>query len=178
LRFAKRALLSSGAEPAPAATLVRKLGSFARLPGFVLLWLVPVWAMIGLASLAILLVPMRRLGPWFGRNLGAVAFVPLASSTQRRRAEQIRTAIAVAVKYAPFRSNCYPQAIVAQALCRLYRIPYALHFGAAFDAPPGGERMLKAHAWVVSGPVALCGGNRSFRRFGVTGCFVAPLLAP
>lgn len=165
--------MPGGTEPGASTRAARKLATFAQLPVFVLLWLVPAWAMIGLASLAILLVPFRRLAPIFGRNIGPVAFVPMTSPAQAARAHKIATAIAVAAKYAPFRSNCYPQAIVAHVLCRLYRIPYALHFGARIEAAPGEASGLKAHAWVVSGPVAVSGGNASFGEFSTVGCFVS-----
>lgn len=161
-----------------AAKLRRKLRTFGGLSAFSLLWLLPIWAMIGLASLAIKLVPLRRLGPVLGVNLGAVGLVPLADVNEQKRARQFGQAISVAARYAPFRSNCYPQAIVAVLLCRLYRIPYAMQFGATFEGEPGSaERKLKAHAWVVSGRVAICGQNSSFGAFGVVGCFVAKSVA-
>jgi hypothetical protein len=155
--------------------VIRRIRTFWRLPRFVKLWLVPVWAMIGLASAAIALVRFRRLVSGLGRNLGASAYVPLATPAQIARALEINTVIGTAARYAPFRSNCYPQAIVAQILCRLYAIPYALHFGVAYEGAAGTpDRRIKAHVWVVSGPVAVCGGNASFVQFGTVGCFVSP----
>ncbi|WP_157217184.1 lasso peptide biosynthesis B2 protein [Flavisphingomonas formosensis] len=157
--------------------LRRKLMSLVRLPAFVLAWLLPVWIMMGLAALALRLVPVRRLAPLFGRGIGAVGFVPLLPPARRRRADELRRTIELAARYAPFRSNCFPQALVAQALCRLFRLPFAMHFGVrkarAGEAATAG---LAAHAWVVSGPVAISGGNASFLHYGPVGCFISPAL--
>lgn len=150
--------------------LRRKFMSLVRLPAFVLAWLLPAWILMGLAALALRLVPVRRLAPLFGRGIGAVGFVPLLPAARWRRADEVRRTIALAARYAPFRSNCFPQALVAQALCRLFRLPFAMHFGVR-TAQEGG---LAAHAWVVSGPVAISGGNASFLHYSVVGCFVSP----
>jgi len=157
-----------------ASILGRKIASLARQPAFVLLWLAPIWVMIGLASLAIRLFSFKRLAGVFGRSLGATPFVPLIGPRQRLRAERLRTTIAIAARYAPFRSDCFPQAIIAQLLCRLFAIPSALHFGVSLDRAADAERTLAAHAWVVSGPVAISGGNVSFFRFAVVGCYLSP----
>jgi hypothetical protein len=152
----------------------RKLHTAARQPLFVWLWLVPVWIAIGLASAIIVLVPFRHLAPLLGQNLGTGAFVPCAGEAQVRRAQQIGRTIAIAARYAPFRSNCYPQALVACALCTLWGVPYALFFGVRIEE--AGK--LDAHAWVVSGRVTLTGGAISFARFNPLACFVAPPILP
>lgn len=154
--------------------LLRKTGTLARQPAFVLAWLIPVWAMIGLASAAIRLIPLRKLAPVLGRNLGAIALVPLGDGAQARRAVQIQRTISIAIKYVPFRSDCYPQAIVAQVMCRFFGLPAAAHFGLRLDSQPGRERRLLAHAWVVCGQTAICGEYASFRAFSVVGCFATP----
>lgn len=154
--------------------LVRKAETLARQPIFVLVWLAPVWAMIGFASAAIRLVTLRNLAPVLGRNLGAVALVPLANPAQARRAVQIQQTVAIAIKYAPFRSDCYPQAIVAQVLCRVFGLPAVAHFGLRLDSDSEDKRRLFAHAWVVCGRTAICGEYGSFRAYNVVGCFASP----
>lgn len=144
-----------------------------RQPLFVILWLLPVWIAIGCASLAIASVPVRRLQRLFGRSLGAVAMIPLIDARQQRHAILIGRTIRLAAAGAPFRADCYPTAIVAQLLCRLYRVPSALHLGvclpSADDEPP-----LAAHAWVVSGSVSVTGGRNNFARYTALGCWVSP----
>jgi len=159
------------------AVLRRKFGSLVRLPTFVLIWLLPAWVMMGLAALALRLVPVRRLAPLFGRGIGAVGFVPLLPPARRDRADAVRRTILLAARYAPFRSNCFPQALVAQAFCRLFRLPFAMHFGVRTGRTSEAERaQFAAHAWVVSGPVAISGGNASFAAYSTVGCFVSPEL--
>ena len=129
------------------------------------------WAAIGFASAVIAIVPFRRLAPLLGQNMGAVMFVPFASDSQVHRARLIGRTIGLAARYAPFRSNCLPQALVGCALCALYRVPYALCFGVRLD---GESRKLDAHAWIASGPAIVTGGAPSFHTFSTLACFVAP----
>lgn len=153
--------------------LTRKIATLGKQPPFVLIWLAPVWIMIGIAAGAIHLVHLKRLAFVLGRNLGSVSLVPLANGKQIERARQIKAVIAIAAKYAPFRSDCYPQAIVAQLICRLHRLPSAAHFGVRLEERKPYSRELLAHAWVVCGRVAICGGYESFRIFNVVGCFTS-----
>lgn len=143
---------------------------------FVLLWLVPVWTMIGVAAAAIRLVRLKHLAPMLGRNLGPTSLVPLATDEQTERALRIKRVLAMAARYAPFRSDCYPQAIVAQLMCRLYGLPSTAHFGVRLERGASGLRELLAHAWVVCGRVAICGRYESFRNFTVVGCFASPTM--
>lgn len=156
-----------------AGTIAAKFSTARRQPAFVLIALVPVWILIALSALTIALVPFRRIASRLGDNLGAVGLCPVASDAEERRAVLIARAITVAAKYAPFRSDCYPQAIAARLLCALYRLPYAVHFGTA----GGGAQKLRAHAWVVCGRVALSGRLASFAQYTPVSCFVPPALS-
>lgn len=151
-----------------------KMATLVRQPLFVLLWLAPIWIMIGLAAAAIRLVRLKRLAPVLGRNVGPTALVPLATAKQIERALRIKHVLAMAAKFAPFRSDCYPQAIVAQLMCRLYGLPSAAHFGVRLEGGQTELPELLAHAWVVCGRVAICGRHESFRKFTVVGCFASP----
>lgn len=102
-----------------------------------------------------------------GRYQGPCAWIPLLTSEQRRRADQVCRSVRLAARYAPWTANCFPQALAASAMLRLYRVPYTLHFGLCHS--PGG-RELKAHAWVSAGPVNVTGGA-SFQQFTVVGTF-------
>ena len=96
--------------------IARKLAVAGRQPPFVLLWLVPAWLLIGLSSALITLLPFRRIAPWLGVNLGATAHRPAASPEQSARARLIGRTVSIAASYAPFRSNCLPQAMAAHRL--------------------------------------------------------------
>jgi hypothetical protein len=157
----------------PVAVLGRKLATMSRQPLSVLALVPCCWLLIALSDLAILAIPFRRLAPLTGDSLGTAATVPLANARQQGRARMIGRATTIAARAAPFRSNCYPQALTAILLCRVFSVPTALFFGANFDPDGDGKPIgLKGHAWVVSGPLTITGGADSFHRFPALGCFI------
>jgi len=168
-------------------TLIRKVRSFAGLPLFTKLWLVPAWLELGLSRALILVVPFRTLAPRLGTAQGTAANVPLLTPAQEARARAIGRTIRLAARYTPWTSNCFPQAVVARTMLGMHGIPYAIHFGlmperrdaagnatqtlrAASPAAPAGMR---AHAWVVAGRVPVTGGH-SFGHYTVVGVFTGP----
>jgi hypothetical protein len=96
----------------------------------------------------------------------------LTTAEQAKRARAISSAIIVAAKFAPWKANCFPQAITARLILGLYDIPYALFFGVTRSKQEEDRGAIKAHAWVVSGRVNVTGG-RSFGQFTSVGCFVS-----
>lgn len=155
------------------AVLLRKWRQAARQPLSVIGLIPAAWMLIGAASLAVAVLPFRRIAPVLGRNLGTASLTPLASPTAMRRAIRIGQAISLAAKYMPARSDCLPQAMAGAVLCRAFRVPYAAYFGASASVA-GREGELLAHAWVQSGQVTVSGGSGSFQHYGVVACFVAP----
>lgn len=130
------------------------------------LWL---WVLLALARAAVLTVSFRRIASHLGDKAPLVAWAPLTSASQSAVARRLKEAIAIAARNAPFEANCFAQAIVACLCLRLRGVPAAVFFGVNHNAQ--GE--LEAHAWVLSGPVWVCGGN-GFRSFTVVGCFAYP----
>ena len=149
--------------------LVRKLRSGFRQPAFVLLWLAPVWLLLGLCRVLIRLVSFRRLASLLGVPHGTCASVPLASRSQQQRAAKIGRVVRLAARHAPWELNCYPRSLTACVLLRLYRIPHCLCFGVAQDPAASG---FSAHAWTAAGSVRVTGGE-SFGRYTVLACFVS-----
>lgn len=154
-----------------ATILVRKARTAARQAPATIALLPIAWIMIGLSSAAIAMRPFKRIAPVLGRNLGATSLAPLAPPRTLRRAKTIGRAVTIAANYAPFRSNCLPQAMTAAMLCRWGRVPYAAYLGASV-AEPDREGEMIAHAWVLCGPIAITGGADNFGRYGVLACFV------
>lgn len=150
-----------------AGRLRRKLATFRGLSTRSKLLLPLAWLLLGVFRVIILLIPLKRLAPLFGRDAGIDPWLPLVTSPQISRARDIRRAVALAVKYSPWSPNCYPQALTARVLLRLHRIPHVLFFGLARSANAGG---LDAHAWLISGPVVVSGGP-SFGRYTVVRMF-------
>jgi len=153
--------------------LARKFRTLRALPWSVIGWLLPVWLMIGLSAAAIAVVPFRTLASLFGESTDRRAFAPTLNPEKQRRADWIGRTIGIAARYAPYRSDCYPQALTAAIMCRFFRLPYAMYFGVA-AVPAAGEAAsgFTAHAWVTTGTSTLTGGANSFARFRVVSCFV------
>jgi hypothetical protein len=150
-------------------TLIRKVRSFAGLPLFTKVWLVPAWLELGLSRALILVVPFRTLAPRLGTAQGTAANVPLLTPAQEARARAIGRTIRLAARYTPWTSNCFPQAVVARTMLGMHGIPYAIHFGLM----PDGNAGMRAHAWVVAGRVPVTGGH-SFSHYTVVGVFAGP----
>jgi len=129
---------------------------FAARGLFEQLWFVPVWIGLGLASLVIRLVAFRRIAPALGQHCGTTRPQIYPSAAEQARAVQIRRALQLAEHYAPWRADCYPQAIVARVLLGLYRLPFALSMGLKRDSVSGE---VQAHAWVQCGSTQVTGGD-------------------
>jgi hypothetical protein len=154
-------------------TLIRKVRSFAGLPLFTKLWLIPTWVELGLSRALILVVPFRTLAPRLGNAQGTAANVPLLTPAQEARARAIGRTIRLAARYTPWTSNCFPQAVVARTMLGMHGIPYAIHFGLKPERRDAVPAAMTAHAWVVAGRVPVTGGQ-SFHRYTVVGVFAGP----
>lgn len=156
-----------------AQSTVRKMTTAIRLPPLVLAWVVPGWIILSLAAMAYVILPFGRLTWLAGRNIGAVAYAPLADAPSELRAAQIRQAIDLVSRYAVLRHDCVPQALLGVLMCRVHRVPTALHFGLRraeqFAAP---DKPMIAHAWLVSGRVAITGGPSFAHHVGLA-CLVS-----
>lgn len=158
----------------PLRTIRRKIAAFMRRPLWIRLWFAPVWVLLGVCKLLIFTAPFRRFSPWLGVCTDLSPWVPLVDERQAMLASRIGQVVRLAVRYTPWDSNCFPQALAARVLLGMYGIPYAMYFGVMRQ---GGAAKMEAHAWVASGQVRVTGGE-SFDRFTVVGCFVAPGLRP
>lgn len=111
----------------------------------------------GVAKIAIQLFSYHNLSSYFGRNCRMLCASTIISTAQRQRAVQIKQALMLAVRYAPWYSNCLTQALVAKFWCQYYQIPYMLYIGLAKgSSKPLGK---DGHAWVTAGSIAISGGH-------------------
>lgn len=140
-----------------------------RRPWVEKFWFFPSYLMLGVARLALMILPFSAIAPRLGCSMQTAAVVPLASPSESSLARHIGGAIRMAAGYTPWDSKCLAQAMVAAKLLTLSRVPYGLFLGVS----PDGRGGLKAHAWVCTGPVAVTGGH-SFYDFTVVGTFVFP----
>lgn len=140
---------------------------FMQRDRFVKLWLIPVWLGLGLASLVIVAVPFRHIAPRLGRFCGTAKPMLLVADAEQARAVQIGRTVQLAAHYAPWRADCYPQAIIARLLLGIYRLPFNICMGLRRDSATGGAQ---AHAWVQCGKVCVTGGNGDIE-YSVVGVF-------
>lgn len=114
------------------------------------------WFLLGFARLLIVALPFTVVRRLLGENQaepGTAKAAPLDEG-QAYRAAHIGRIVEAAAAHAPWRSDCYPQALTARTFLALRRIPHVVSFGVRRD----GEALV-AHAWVHAGDIAVTGGN-------------------
>lgn len=114
------------------------------------------WFLLGFARLLIVIAPFTVVRRLLGENQSSPGQhqVLALDPDQRFRAAHIGRIVEAAAAHAPWRSDCYPQALTARTFLAARRIPHVVSFGVRRD---GGA--LVAHAWVHAGDVAVTGGN-------------------
>lgn len=147
--------------------LLQRLNNWRHLPLRVQLLLLPSWGMLGVARLAVLLLPFRFIARWLGPEAGVTPFTPLLSEQQATLARDIGRSVEVAARYTPWDSLCQPQALVARFWLTRFGIPCIINYGLRKN----GSNGLDAHAWVCAGPVAVTGGN-AYGEFVVVRSFI------
>lgn len=143
---------------------IRAVGQKSRLQ---LIWLGPAWLILGLGRSAILLLTFERLVRVLGLKSLAFPLTPLLEEGQRKTALELGRTILLASSYAPWRANCFPQALCAVFLLRIYRIPHTVFLGLLREHPHG---QIKAHAWVCAGDITVSGGGNA-QPYTIVGCF-------
>ena len=129
---------------------------FAAHDPFIKVWFFPVWIGLGVASLAITTLAFGRIAPRLGESCGITKPDLTASAAEGMRAIQIGRTVQLAARYAPWRADCYPQAIVARLLLGLYGLPFTVSMGVRRDPATGTAQ---AHAWVQCGQICVTGGD-------------------
>lgn len=133
--------------------------------------LVEVFVLLGLARLALRVVPFRRLA----RALGTLHVETPTEAPPEHLAQARRVGLAIARvhRYTPWTSNCFPQALAARVWLARRHLPTTLYLGVALNkTDPATSSTMEAHAWLRCGPLIVTGGRGS-ERFTVTACFGA-----
>lgn len=117
---------------------------------------VAVWIVLGLSQLLILVLPFSVIRRLLGEHQSVTRSQHSAPLTaeQAASARRIGTLVAGAAAHAPWRSDCYPQALTARMFLAVRRIPHVVCFGVRRD----GEALV-AHAWIRAGDLVVTGGN-------------------
>jgi len=119
---------------------------------------------LGLARLAILVLPFR----WIARGLGRqmVRSPEDAGAASAALLDRISWAVATASRHLPWDCLCLAQALAAKAMLKRRGMPSTLYLGLAKD----GEAQLQAHAWLRCGKRILT-GQRGMAGFTVIATF-------
>ena len=131
--------------------------------------LVQVFVLLGVARLALRLIPFRRLA----QRLGSLQTEtpPDAPPDHLALARRVALALARVSPYTPWRSNCFPQALAARYWLHRRRIPTTLYLGVALHKPAGAPDVeMTAHAWLRCGPLIVTGGP-GHERYTITARF-------
>ncbi|HET6153524.1 MAG TPA: lasso peptide biosynthesis B2 protein [Marmoricola sp.] len=114
------------------------------------------WFLLGFARLLIVLLPFTVVRRLLGedRSTAPGGPAPELDPVQQIRAQHIGRIVEAAAAHAPWRSDCYPQALAARTFLATRRIPHVVSFGVRRDGAA-----LVAHAWVHAGDVPVTGGN-------------------
>ncbi|MFL6158045.1 MAG: lasso peptide biosynthesis B2 protein [Marmoricola sp.] len=115
------------------------------------------WFLLGFARLLIAVLPFTVVRRLLGEDLDAPDAArpdPVLSEVQKVRAGHVGRIVEAAAAHAPWRADCYPQALTARVFLGLRRIPHVVSFGVRRD----GDALV-AHAWVHAGEVAVTGGD-------------------
>lgn len=147
--------------------ILRKVRAARQKSWLQLTWLGPAWLILGLGRGAILLLSFERLVRILGLKSHVCPLTPLLAEGQREIALDLGRTILLASSYAPWRANCFPQALCAICLLRIYRIPHAVFLGLLREFPHG---KIKAHAWVSAGEITVSGGGNA-QPYTIVGCF-------
>ncbi|MET3960655.1 hypothetical protein ABIE44_000589 [Marmoricola sp. OAE513] len=114
------------------------------------------WFLLGFARILIIALPFTVVRRLLGENQSSPGHqtVPELDEEQTWRAAHIGRIVEAAAAHAPWRSDCYPQALAARTFLAVRRIPHVVSFGVRRDG-----NALVAHAWVHAGTIAVTGGN-------------------
>ena len=116
---------------------------------------------LGVARIAILTVPFRKLAKHLGEQMAESPHSDQsAQETRLSRISQISWAVRGMSGYTPWESACLAQALAAKAMLRCRGIASTLYLGLAKDKHNEQDRQsgLLAHAWLRSGSIILTGG--------------------
>ncbi len=116
--------------------------------------------LLGIARLAVLLLPFRWIAPSLGRHMEEIQNE--VDFDRLERARLVGWAVRAAAIRTPWKSVCLPQAVTAQWMLRRRGIPATLYLGVKKTLPKG--EALAAHAWVRCGDLVVTGaaGHRSY----------------
>jgi hypothetical protein len=141
-------------------TLLKKLGTFARMSRKDRLLICEAIVLLGMARFIVLAIPFRMIAPWLSTTPGR-------QFDDEFLLKRIRRAVTTAARNVPWNAVCLPQALAAKAMLARRGCGSTFHLGAGTN----DEGKLIAHAWLACGGKIVVGaegmaGVTQVARFG------------
>ena len=143
---------------------MRRLGKFLRLSNSERWSLAESLVLLGIARLALLMMPFRYLEPFLGMHMAESPNT--ANPYYRDLVERVSWAVRTASRYLPWECTCLAQAMAGKSMLKRRGVQSTLYLGVAKDS----EKNLKAHAWLRSGNVTVI-GSQGMDQFSVISTF-------
>ncbi len=116
--------------------------------------------LLGVARLAVLVLPFRLTALTLGRHMKE--HNGLLEPNNMQTARMVGRAVRSAARHTPWQSSCLPQALTARWMTRCRHIPGTLYLGVIKEKNP--SETMAAHAWLRCGQAILtgAGGHHQF----------------
>ncbi len=112
-------------------------------------------ALLGLAWLAVRLLPFRAIAPWLGMVHSPHEFLPeTILSGDARQAKAVRSALHAATRRLPWTSTCLMRCLAGRLMLGRRRVPSLVRLGVARE-----EAQERAHAWLIASGIDVSGGE-------------------
>ena len=152
---------------------LRKIRSAATFSATELALVPLVFVLLGVARLAILMLPFRSYVGLFGEVTDLSTVQGAATARAMSRQGSVGRVVRRTAKITPWESLCLAQAMVASVLLRASGVSFLVFFGVARADGDGSSDPLAAHCWVRVGEVNVTGGQ-NVSRFTVVKAFARP----
>jgi hypothetical protein len=138
---------------------VNKLKRFSRLGNKDQVMTFEAAVLLGVARIALLVVPFRKVAEKLGTPHSAAAphnVLKPAREDEEELARRVSESVQRAAKNVPFRAVCIHQALVAKLMLEQRGVPSVMHFGVARNGADADDA-LRAHAWLNTATVEITG---------------------
>lgn len=125
------------------------------------------WLWLALARTMLLLLPFRKLAPILGKKILPSPDHEGQQQVQDDLLLRIGTAILLAGRKSPWRTECFEQALAGKFMLKIRRMKSIVFFGVSKNKQQGN---FNAHAWLQCGHYIVT-GNKHLEQFTVIACF-------
>jgi hypothetical protein len=143
---------------------MRRLGKFLRLSSFDRRLFVEAAIWLGIARLAVLVVPFRCIAPFLGSHMAESP--ETEERAHKQLVERVSWVVRTTSRHSPWECKCLTQAIACKSMLNRRGLRTTLYLGVA----KGGEENLKAHAWLRTGDL-IATGARDMDHYTVVSTF-------